>query len=133
LTVYYGWEIHTHVGKPNPTEIPDLKRKMKSWFSQEGWEYEDDGRILIYSVKIDEPIQVFFKDITTEQEESMGLRKYGIVIKSEPFSLRNDYAHKQVCFDVLSKIPWKKQAYFLTNNGLIPVHTPCQRLERIHF
>lgn len=120
LTIYKGWRIYTHVGKVPHNEIPDLKRKIKGWFDQGEWVYEDNYKTLIYKT-VNLPVQVIFEDELTEQEKSMGLNKYGIVFKSDFFDWKNDYPHQQLCYEVLRKITWGKRAYLLKDNELIPV------------
>jgi len=127
-TVYHGWRIYTHVGKVKYNEIPDLKRKIKSWFDQKEWAYEDNHKTLIYHENSGSQIEVIFEEETTEQEKSMGLNRYGIVFKSDFFGLRNDYPHQQLCYEVLHKITWQKQAYHLRDDKLIRV--PKRRILR---
>jgi hypothetical protein len=121
LTVYNGWKIYTHVGKVPRSEIPDLKRKIKSWFDQGEWVYEDNHKTTIYHPTIHSQIEIIFQEETTEQEKSKGLSKYGIVFKSGFFGWRDEYRHQQLCDKVSHKITWQKQAYFLRDNELIPV------------
>lgn len=90
LTVNNGWKIYTHVGKVPHNEIPDLKRKIKGWFDKGEWAYEDNHRILVYNQTINSQVEVILKEKTTDQEKAMGLNKYGIVIESVFFGLRND-------------------------------------------
>lgn len=121
LTVYHGWKIYTHVGKPTPNKIPHLKSKLRGWFGQGEWLFENGYRTMIYNENVDSPIEVVFSEVTTEEEKSRGLTKYGIVIKSDSFDLRNTYPHKQLCKEVLRKIPWQKQGFLLIDNEWIPI------------
>ena len=121
LTVYHGWKIYTHVGKPTPNKIPLLKSKLRGLFGQGEWSFENGYRTMIYNENVDSPIEVVFNEVTTEEEKSRGLTKYGVVIKSDFFGLRNTHPHKQLCKEVLHKITWQKQAYYLTDDGWIPV------------
>ena len=121
MTVYHGWKIYAHVGKVAHNRIPDLKRKIKNWFDQGEWSFEDNHRTFIYNQNIDSPIEIIFKEQTTEEEKSMGLSKYGIVFKSDFFGWRSEYPHRQLCDEVSHRITWQKQACLLINDECIPV------------
>ena len=119
---YQGWKIYTHTGKPTHNEKRHLKGKMGGWFGQSPWWFEDNKyRTMIHNENVDSSIEIIFREETTEEEKSRGLDKYGIVFQSYPFGLRNTYQHKQLCKEVLHKITWQKQAYYLTDDGLVPV------------
>jgi len=128
LTVYHGWKIYTHVGKPTPNKIPLLKSKLRGLFGQGEWSFENGYRTMIYNENVDSPIEVVFNEVTTEEEKSRGLTKYGVVIQSDFFGLRNTYQHKQLCKEVLHKITWRKQGFFLIDNELILI--PQRRILR---
>jgi len=83
LTVYQGWKIYAHVGKVAHNEFPEKKRKIKRWFNQEEWMFEDNDRTFIYNQNIDSPIEVSLLDKTTEEEKAMGLNNYGFVFNAD--------------------------------------------------
>lgn len=121
LQIYHGWKIYAYVGKPAHNEISDLKRKIKRRFDQGEWSFEDNDRTFIYNQSFDSPIEVLFVDETTEEEKAMGLSRYGLVFNADFFGYRNEYPHRQLCYEVLHKIPWQKQAYYLIDDERILV------------
>lgn len=128
MTVYHGWKIYAHIGKVTRNKIPHLKSKIRVWFEQGEWSFEDNYRTIIYNENVDSPIEVVFKEETTEEEKSRGLNKYGIVIQSNSFDLRNTYPHQQLCKEVLHKITWQKQGFYLIDDEWIPI--PQRRILR---
>ena len=125
LTVYHGWKIYTHVGKPTPA----CMYKLKGWFGQGEWSFEDNQyRILIHNENIDSRIEIIFPEENTEEEKSRGLDKYGVIIQSDFFSFRNTFPHQQLCKEVLHRITWRKQGFYVIDNEWIPI--PQRRILR---
>jgi hypothetical protein len=75
-----------------------------------------------HNENVGSPIEVVFKDKTTEEEKSKALSKYGIIIQSDFFDFRNRYPHQQLCKEVLQKITWQKRGFYWIDNKLIPIH-----------
>lgn len=121
LTVYNGWKIYAHIGKVTPNNFPHKKSKLRGWFGQGEWLFEDNYRIMIYNVNVGSPIQVVFREESTEEEKSRGLKKYGIVFQSYSFGLRDRYTHQQLCKEVLHKITWQKRGFYLIDDKWIPI------------
>jgi hypothetical protein len=119
LSIYDGWVIYTHVGEIPFNKQHHIEQKLKTAFSYEGWQYQENH---IYNVKIDTSVKVEFKEETTEQEREMGLAKYGLTLSSVFIDTwRNRKQHKNYCKDVLHKISWKKKAFYLIDGKMIPL------------
>jgi len=118
LNIYHGWKIYANTCVHH---FPELKRELKRRFDQGEWSFEDNDRTFIYNQNIDSPIEIFFNDETTEEEKAMRLNRYKVVFDAPFFGWKNEYFHRQLCDKVLHKITWQKEAYYLTDDGLIPV------------
>ena len=119
LLIYDGWAIYAHVGEIPHNKQPAIEHSLKTSFSCEEWYYEDSH---IYNINIDTSVKVEFKEETTEQEREMGLSRYGLVLRSVYFDTwRNRDEHKNFCTEVLSKIRWKKQAFYWLDGKMIPL------------
>ena len=98
---------------------------MGELFGQSPWWFEDNKyRTIIHNENVDSHIEIIFPEENTEEEKSRGLDKYGMIIQSlHPGLLRtrNINLHKQYCEEILHKITWRKQAYYLIDDKLIPV------------
>jgi hypothetical protein len=123
LTDYGGWRIYTHVGKVAHNEIPDLKRKIRGWFDKGEWEYKDNSKTSICFESIKSKIEVLFAEQPTNDEITMGLDKYGVILNSGFFDWgwRNEHLHQRLCDEISHKITWQKQAYLLIDSELRPV------------
>jgi len=100
---YQGWKIYAYAREVTPNKKRHLKSKMGELFGQSPWWFEDNKyRTIIHN----------------------GLDKYGMVIQSLYPGLlraRNIYPHKQLCEEILHKITWRKQAYYLVDGKWITV------------
>lgn len=118
-SIYYGFVIYAHVGEIPHNKQPDIEHRIKSSFSCEDWYYENNN---IYNLNIDTSVKVEFKEETTEQEQEMGLSKYGLVFTSVFFdSWRNREPHKNFCAKILHKITCEKEAFYLLDGKMIPL------------
>ncbi len=122
---YQGFKIYAYVGKPTPNKKRHLKSKMGRWFGQSPWWFEDNEyRTIIHNENVDSRVEITFQEENTEEEKSRGLDKYGMIIQSLYPGLlraRNIDPHKQLCEDILHKITWRKQAYYLIDGEWIRV------------
>jgi len=122
---YQGWKIYAYAREVTPNKKRHLKSKMGELFGQSPWWFEDNKyRTIIHNENVDSHIEIIFPEENTEEEESRGLDKYGMVIQSLYPGLlraRNIYPHKQLCEEILHKITWRKQAYYLVDGKWITV------------
>jgi len=122
---YNGFKIYAYVGKPTPNKKRHLKSKMGRWFGQPPWEFEDNKyRTIIHNENVHSYNEIIFPEENTEEEKSRGLDKYGLIIQSlypACMHAQNIYQHKQLCEEILHKITWRKQAYYLIDGEWISV------------
>lgn len=119
LTIYDGFKIYTHKGKVQHNKQPEIVHRLQTSFSCGDWHFENSH---IYNMNIDTSVKVEFKEETTEQEQEMGLNRYGVVLTSVFFDTwRNREQHKQFCTEVLHKITWEKEAFYLLDGKMIQV------------
>lgn len=126
---YQGWKIYAYAREVTPNKKHHLTSKMGELFGQSPWWFEDNKyRTIIHNENVDSRIEIIFPEENTEEEKSRGLDKYGMVIQSLYPGLlraRNIYPHKQLCEEILHKIAWRKQSYYLVDGEWIPVHKTC--------
>lgn len=131
--IYDGFVIYAYVPRIPTIKQPEIEQKIQTLFSYDGWYYQDS---CIYNENFSEnfyaPVKVEFKADATEQEWEMGLDGYQLVFDCPFFAKdtrQNIFFHKNFCTEVLHKITWKKQAFYIIDGKLLPL-PKTQRAKR---
>lgn len=126
---YHGWIGYAHNGEIPKLKQPEYVQKISYIFSSDGWTTETNGRTFIYNENFDEPIELIFKDETTEKERELGVTKYGMKFesnfqdfwKTKRTQQRLSEKHKRLQKDFSSKITWEKQFFNKIDYELVRV------------
>jgi hypothetical protein len=122
--LYEGWKICTYNRKISKAEESTLRNKLKTWFDSGDWSFSTNTHRIVISYGPDrQEINVSFQETKCDSEEYGDAEMYQIVFSSIYFGFRgfNEKAHQELYKKTISKIPWKKQGFWLQDNAEIPI------------
>jgi hypothetical protein len=122
--LYEGWKIYAYNRRISKAEESAIKNKLKTWFDNGDWRFSANTHRILISYGLDkQEINVSFQETKYGSEEHGDKETYQIVFTSIPFGFRtsNEKAHQELFKKTISKIPWKKQGFWLQDNAKIPI------------
>ena len=118
---YLGFEIVTYTGKDNQES---LKQKVKQYFSGDGWTFISyEHRFFVNYEPYNSEVEVFFNNVIPQSDFTKNAKKYKIMFKSPYMGMRkkDEKIHKKLCYLLLSRLHWKKMAFWLKDGKRFPI------------
>jgi hypothetical protein len=125
--VYSGFEIRTHWGK---ITLESAKEVMRQRFNGDGWEFiVEDTKMFARHESYNYDVEIIYTGSVIQNSKQYSLYFKSDVLSFKPREVR---LHKELYEMILSKLPWKKEGYWIEDGQPILIKKSGRKLRLRH-